>query len=176
MKRLLLLCALFLLPAHDSFSQLSSTQDPFRSQVGNTVRNLRVTRFSPDRTEALLTMEYAYDGFGGPTALIVPVIEKKGQPNVASWFGADPVTVGKGRGIVSVPVRYFNDEPGVPPEFTSDRIRILIMNNNRRNMITSVPVLKEITWGTPDAKPAAATPGTREGRGAKADDAAKREA
>src|SRR5215510_14261119 len=96
--------------------------DPFGNQksFGNGVENLRVARQNPEGTEVQLTMDYAYDGFGGPVAQVLPIIGKKGQGGVSAWFGADPVTVGRGRGTITQRVRFFNDEPGVPAMFTSD--------------------------------------------------------
>ncbi|MEW6159225.1 MAG: hypothetical protein AB1813_17505, partial [Verrucomicrobiota bacterium] len=131
-----------------------SPQNPFQPTVGSGITNLRVTKQSEDGTEALLTMEYTYDGFGGNTTQIVPLIGKKGQKGVSAWFGSDPVTVGRGRGIVTVKVRYFNDEFGVPPEFTSDRLEILLLNQAGNAIVSRVPFLKTIKWGSPNAKPA----------------------
>src|SRR5688572_12095338 len=73
--------------------------DPFnqRSAVGMGAENLRVAQQTPDGTEALITLDYTYDGFAGPVALILPVIGKRGQRSVGAWFGSDPVTVGRGR-------------------------------------------------------------------------------
>ena len=128
--------------------------NPFQPPAGTGVANLRVTQQSKDGTEAVLTMDYTYDGFGGPTALAAPVIEKRDQKGVSGWFGADFASISRGRGIVSIKVRYFNDEPGVPPQFASDRLRILILNHNGTRVLSSIPFLKTIKWGSADAKPA----------------------
>lgn len=117
------------------------------------ISDLRITSQSADGTEVVLTIEYGYDGLGGPTALIVPMIEKRGQKGVAAWFGADPVTIGAGRGIISIKVKYFNDEAGVPPQFTSDSLRILTLNKSGTAILSSIPFLKTIKWGSPNAKP-----------------------
>ena len=128
---------------------------PNRNQpvFGSGINNLRVASQSPDGTEVSLAMDYTYDGFGGQTALIFPVIDKKDQKGVSGWFGADPVTVVVGKGQISIKVKYFNDEAGVPPQFTSDRIRMLFVNNSRSAIITQSIVLKTINWGSADAKP-----------------------
>lgn len=128
-------------------------QSPFRPPTGDSVQNLRVTQQSPDGAEVILTMDFSYDGSRGPTALILPVIEKKGQPGAAAWFGSDPVTVGQGRGTVSAKVRFFNDESGVPAQISTDRVRILILNDSARIPLTSIPFLKTIQWGNPNLKP-----------------------
>lgn len=125
----------------------------FQARPGTGVTNLRITSQSADGTEVVLTMECGYDGFGGPTALAVPVIEKRGQKGVAAWFGADPVAIGVGKGLISIKVKYFNDEPGVPPQFTSDSLRILILNRSGTAILSSIPFLKTIKWGSADAKP-----------------------
>ncbi len=125
---------------------------PFGAQqnLGSGIDNLRISQQSPDGAEAHLTMDYSYDGFGGPVAQILPVIGKKGQKGVSAWFGADPVTVGRGRGTITLRVRYFNDEPGVPAVFTSDQLRILILNQSGTAILTAVPFLKNINWGNPN--------------------------
>lgn len=126
--------------------------DPLKGTGGTTVRNLKVTEKSADGTEAVLTMEYSYDGSLGASAFIVPVIQKKGEKGVSAWFGADPQTVGRGRGLISVKVRFFNDEPGVPAQITTDAVRITLMNNSKRAVVASIPFLITIQWGSADAK------------------------
>lgn len=128
-------------------------QNPFQPQAGTGITNLRIAQQSADGTEVILTMDYTYDGFGGQNALILPLIEKKGQKGIAAWFGADPVTIGMGKGMISLKVKYFNDEPGVPPQLTSDRLRILILNRTGTAIISSIPFLKTIKWGNPNVKP-----------------------
>ena len=133
---------------------LIQPNDPFgRAPVGSGIENLRVSQQSADGTEALLTMDYTYDGFSGPIALLLPVIGKRGERGVAAWFGADPITVGRGRGTVSIKVKYFNDEPGVPPMFTSDQVQIMILNQSATVRLFAVPFLKNIKWGSASAKP-----------------------
>jgi hypothetical protein len=126
-----------------------------RQSIGSGVENLRVVEQSADGTEAQLTMDYSYDGFSGAIAQLLPVIGKKGQKGVSAWFGADPVTVGQGRGTITIKIRYFNDEPGVPPMFTSDQVRILILNQQGTAILTAVPFLKTIKWGSSNALPVA---------------------
>ncbi len=129
-----------------------NSQNSFRPQSGTGITNLRVTRQSADGTEVVLTMDYAYDGLAGPNAQAIPLIEKKDQKGVSAWFGADPVAVGIGRGVISLTVKYFNDEPGVPPALTTDRLRILLLNQSGTAILTSIPFLKSIKWGDPKAK------------------------
>ncbi len=154
MKNFLLCGLMFLLLAGPVSAQpvIVGGNDPLRGGGGSTVRNLRVTEKSPDGTEAILTMDYTYDGSMGAAAFVVPVIQKKGDKNVGAWFGADPQTVGRGRGIVSVKVRFFNDEPGVPSQLTTDSVKILLMNSTRRSVITSIPFFSNIEWGSANAQ------------------------
>ncbi len=128
---------------------------PFGNQqtLGSGIENLRISGQNADRTETQLTMDYSYDGFSGPTAQLLPVIAKKGQAGVSGWFGADPVLVGRGRGTITLRVRYFNDEPGVPQQFTSDQLRIFIMNQSGTALLMTVPFLKTINWGSASARP-----------------------
>jgi hypothetical protein len=125
--------------------------NPFESRTGTGVTNLRIVRQSADGTEVILTMEYSYDGFAGNNALAIPVIEKRNQKGVSAWFGSDPVAIGRGKGLISMTIKYFNDEPGVPPEFTSDRLRILILNQSGTAILSSIPFLKNIKWGSANA-------------------------
>lgn len=128
--------------------------DAVRPQTAaSTFSNLRVVRQSNDGTEVTLAMNYAYDGLAGVSATILPVIEKRGKSGTGSWFGADPQHISQGRGLISVTVKYFNDEPGVPPQFTSDRVRLLLLDYTGRMMLSSALFLKTINWGSPNAKP-----------------------
>ena len=131
---------------------LQQPGNPFVSAGGTTITNLRLAGLTPDGSEATLQMNYTYDGFGGQVAQIVAVLDKKDQKGVSAWFGCDPVSVGQGRGLVSLKVRYFNDEIGVPPELTTDRIRILILNQAGNAMLSSIPFLKTVKWGNPNVK------------------------
>jgi hypothetical protein len=128
-------------------------QSPFRPLAANSINNLRVVRQSADRSEVVLSMSYSYDGVAGPNAMILPVIEKRGQAGVSRWFGCDPVTVGQGKGLISLKLRYFNDEPGVPPQFTSDRVRVLTLNGSGNVVVGVMIFVKTIHWGNPNAKP-----------------------
>lgn len=148
MKRFLFLALLFLVSAVPLLAQpVIVGNDPFRVAGGNSIRNLRITEKSPDGSEVVLTMDYSYDGTSGATAYIVPVIQKKDDKGASAWFGANPQTVGRGRNIVSVRVRFFNDEPGVPAQIKTDAIRVMMLNSSRRSVITSAPFLTSIDWG-----------------------------
>jgi hypothetical protein len=149
----LLACQVQIAPLYSQIGGIQ--QDPFKINTGSSIRNLRVSKQSPDGTELTLDMDYAFDGASGPTALLLPVIEKKDHKGASAWFGADPKVVSKGRGLVSIKVKYFNDEPGVPPQLTTDRIRMLLLNNTGRAAILSSPFIKTINWGSADARPAA---------------------
>src|SRR5437868_770612 len=118
------------------------------------ISNLKVVDQAPDGTELTLNMDYAYDGIAGPTARIIAIIEKKGEKGIGGWFGCDPAVVSKGSGPVSLRIRYFNDEFGVPPQFTSDRGRILFLNNSGISVVSSTPFIKTIKWGNANAQPA----------------------
>ncbi len=125
---------------------------PIQPQMGNGVANLRVGNLSQDGTEVILTMDSSYDGFGGRSAKIIPIIQKKDQQQVSGWFGADPVTIGPGRGMISIKVKYFNDEASAPGQLTTDRVRVLILNQSETVVISSIPFLKTIKWGRADAE------------------------
>src|SRR6185436_16165816 len=89
----------------------------------------------------------------GATVKLFPLFEKKGQKEVTSWFGSDPVTIGRGKGLISLKAKYFNDEVGVPPEVATDRVFILMVNQTGTILLSRILFLKTIKWGSPDAKP-----------------------
>ena len=72
------------------------------SLQANSINNVRVVKQTSDGTEVILAMDYSYDGFGGPSATLIPVVEKRDQKGVSAWFGADPLTIGVGRGPISI--------------------------------------------------------------------------
>jgi hypothetical protein len=121
----------------------------------NACANLRIISQSSDKTETLISIDYTYDGTSGMTAKLIPMVEKKSQQGISRWFGANPISVTTGRGIISFKIKYFNDESGVPPEIVSDRLRILFMNAGGTTIVGTSFFLKTIHWGSPDAKPTA---------------------
>ena len=120
-------------------------------QQFNGFSNLRVSKKSADGREAELTMNYSYDGRVGLTAQAFPVIAKRKEAGVSGWFGADPVTINRGRGTVTFKVTYFNDEIGVPPEVETDRVRVWMVNSGGTARIADIPFIKKIQWGDPSA-------------------------
>lgn len=121
-----------------------------RSMAINSISNLRVAEQSEDGTELTLVMQYTYNGHAGATALLVPVIDRRDQPSAGGWFGADMVTVPRGKGPVSIKVKFFNDEPGVPATFETDRVRVLILNRTGSSIIGGKNLLKTVKWGRED--------------------------
>jgi hypothetical protein len=122
-----------------------------RSMAINSIANLRVAEQSEDGTELTLVMQYTYNGHAGANALLVPIIDRKDQPSAGGWFGADMVTVPAGSGPVSIKVKFFNDEPGVPQTFETDRVRVLILNHSGSSIIGGKNLLKTVQWGREDA-------------------------
>ncbi len=133
---------------------------------GTGCSSLRLMEQSPDGTEAVLAMEYEYNGMAGFTAQVFPVLEKKGQKGVNAWFGVDPVMVPKGRGAISMKVKYFNDEPGVPPQLTTDRVRMLFVNEGGTAIVGSSIFPKTIKWGAagPEVQPPTEKPSQDSGK------------
>lgn len=121
---------------------------------GNGVQNLRVLKQSDDGSEATFSLDYYYDGGSETTARLFPVIADKSQQKVSRWFGADSVTVPTGHGIISVKVKFFNDEPGAPRELTTDRVRIIMLTENGGSVITQNNFSSTIKWGGPNSPPA----------------------
>jgi hypothetical protein len=128
---------------------------PLDQSFGSTgFSNLRVRSQSADGTEAVLTVDFSYDGFSGPSARILPVITDKKQPKVSHWFGANPVSISSGRGTISIRVKFFNDEPGVPAELTTDHVNILLLTDGGNVKISEGRFAQAIKWGNPKAQPA----------------------
>jgi hypothetical protein len=121
---------------------------------GTSLSNLRVRNQSADGTETILTVDFSYDGVTSPTARILPVITDKKQPKISGWFGANPVSVSAGRGTISLRVKFFNDEPGVPPELTTDHVKIVMLTDGGNAIISQGLFAHTIKWGSPNARPA----------------------
>ena len=133
-------------------------QPQLQSFGGSSLENLRVIKQSADGTEVIFTVDFTYDGVNGPSARILPVIADKKQPKVSSWFGADPVTIGIGHGTISLRVKFFNDDPGVPPQITTDRVRILMLSDVGNSILTQGSFSRTINWGSAGAPPTTAPP------------------
>jgi hypothetical protein len=126
---------------------------PQQSQAfaGSSLSNLRVLRQSADGSEAILTIDFTYDGLRGPSARLLPIITDKKKPNISGWFGADPVTISVGHGTVSLKIKFFNDDPGVPPELTTDHVRVMMLTDGGNIFISEGIFYKTIKWGSANA-------------------------
>jgi hypothetical protein len=126
---------------------------PQQSQAfaGSSLSNLRVLRQSADGSEAILTIDFTYDGLRGPSARLLPIITDKKKPNISGWFGADPVTISAGHGTVSLKIKFFNDDPGVPPELTTDHVRVMMLTDGGNIFISEGIFYKTIKWGSANA-------------------------
>jgi hypothetical protein len=155
-------------------------QPPGQNDLGTRIGRVSVVKQSEDKTEVLLSIECSYDGMAGASAVLLPIVQKKGRPGVSGWFGCDPPVIPQGKATISLKMKYFNDEPGVPPEFTSDQLIILILNSSKVARLFNTTVLKTITWGSPKAVPAQIIAPKPDGRAealaaeARARDAARR--
>jgi len=125
---------------------------------GASLSNLRVRSQSADGTEAILMVDFSYDGIRGPSARILPVITDKKQLKVSRWFGANPVSISAGRGTISLRVKFFNDEPGVPAQLTTDHVNILMLTDAGNANISEARFAYTIKWGSPNAHIAQAPP------------------
>ncbi|HEY3915105.1 MAG TPA: hypothetical protein VGN61_11520 [Verrucomicrobiae bacterium] len=129
---------------------------PQQNQVfpGSSLSNLRLLKQSANGTEAILTLSFVYDGLRGPTALLLPMITDRKDSKIAGWFGANPVTISSGRGTISLRVRFFNDDPGVPSELTTDHVRILMLTDGGNAVISEGIFPVTIRWGGSGTAPA----------------------
>ncbi len=115
--------------------------------------NLRFTVTQPDAEEAVLTFDYTYNGAVGPTARALAIVDLRSNKGSSAWFGCDAATLSRGKGTISIKVRFFNDEEGVPESVTTDRVRLMFLNEAQTVVTTSAIFLKNIKWGKPGAKP-----------------------
>src|SRR5580658_4105825 len=125
---------------------------------GSSISNLRIRNQSADGAEAILMVDFAYDGINGPTARLLPVITDKKQPKVSGWFGADPVSISTGHGTISLRVKFFNDDPGVPPQLTTDHVKVIMLSDSGNIMISQGLFARTIKWGNPKSQAAQAPP------------------
>jgi hypothetical protein len=88
----------------------------------------------------------------------VPRLSDKKQTNMASWFGADAVRVGAGRGSVQLRVKYFNDEPGVPPMLKTGPVEILMFTDGLNGIISQGHFPMPMAWGRPVDRPTPPVP------------------
>lgn len=116
----------------------------------NSISNLRVADQSKDGTELTLIMQYEYNGNNGSSALLVPIVDRNDDPEVARWFGADMIAVPPGTGPVSMKVRFFNDEAGAPEMMETDRVRVLILNHSGSSIIGGKNLIRKVQWGQAD--------------------------
>jgi hypothetical protein len=144
--------------ALDLHAQPILVQPQSQSFGGTSLSNLRLRNLSSDGTEAILTVDFNYDGISGPTAHILPVISDKKQAKVSRWFGADPVSISTGRGTISLRVKFFNDEPGVPPDLTTDHVKVIMLSDGGNAIISQGLFATTIKWGKPSAQPAKPSP------------------
>ncbi len=126
--------------------------------AGSSLSNLRVLKQSADGTEVVLTVDFTYDGISGPTARLLPVITDKKRAKVSGWFGADPVTISAGHGTISLKVKFFNDDPGVPPELTTDHVRVMMFSAGGNAVVSEGIFSRKIKWGSPNAAVVPAPP------------------
>ncbi|HEY3863925.1 MAG TPA: hypothetical protein VGO59_18775 [Verrucomicrobiae bacterium] len=126
--------------------------------AGASLSNLRVRNESTYSTEMILTVDFSYDGLHGSSARIVPVITDKKTAHVSRWFGANPVLVGTGRGTISFPVKFFNDEPGAPSELTTDHVKILMLTEGANTLISQGIFARSLKWGGTPAAASVAAP------------------
>jgi hypothetical protein len=121
--------------------------------AGSSLANLRLRNQSADGAEAMLTVDFVYDGLHGSTARLLPVIADRKQPKISASFGANPVTVSSGRGTVSLRVKFFSDEPGAPLELSSDHVRVLMFADGGNSVISQGIFSMTIKWGRPNSAP-----------------------
>ncbi|HXR07617.1 MAG TPA: hypothetical protein VN765_09825, partial [Candidatus Acidoferrum sp.] len=152
-------CSVALLALQIGMATLSARQILIQPQgrgatAVNGISNVRVGKLSDDGTDLELTVDVTYDGMRGPNVRVVPIISDAKKPQVSRWFGAETKVVGQGKVTISIKVKFFNDEPGVPPELTTDRIRLMMLSESGNSVVSENPVIKTIKWGNPNFKPA----------------------
>ncbi len=113
----------------------------------NSFSRFTVTQETPGATEATVNFSYTYDGKSGPTALIYVIPISKDYPKSGIWFGSDPFTVSTGRGVGAVKISYFQDEPNAPITLTTEKIRVLVVSNAGRGVVSDLSFTRKVQWG-----------------------------
>ncbi|MBU6399378.1 MAG: polysaccharide biosynthesis/export family protein [Verrucomicrobia bacterium] len=146
-----LLAGLFLAGVCPRAGAQTATNAPTISHepAGSGVFNLRVVSQSPDNSEVTLAMDYSYNGLWGPTARVLPVVEKTAQKDASLWFGSDGAVVKQGQGTITTRVKYFFDERQAPPEITTDTISVWMLSGDGHAVVAVTPFSQSITWAHP---------------------------
>ena len=113
----------------------------------NSFSRFTVTQETPGATEATVNFSYTYDGRSGPTALVYVIPISKDYPKSGIWFGSDPFTVSTGRGVGAVKISYFQDEPNAPITLSTEKIRVLVVSNGGRGVVSDLSFNRKVQWG-----------------------------
>lgn len=133
---------LFLLSPCGLFAQAASD--------ANTVRNLQVSK-SGDGTEAVLSMDYHYNGSAGPIVQIIPSLGKNGDEEVAPWFLSPGTMVVPGQGRVTAKVKFRKAGRAAATPLTTDQVVVRMLSSNGRVLLASATFPQTIAWGTADS-------------------------
>ncbi len=127
---------------------------PFNNEQITSITRLSAAQETPGSTEVKVNFSYTYSGRNGPTATVYIVPVSREFPQAGLWFGSDPFTISQGRGVGSIEISYFQDEPGAPVVFNTDAFRALIVENGGRGVIADLNFTKRVQWGKPGDKKA----------------------
>jgi hypothetical protein len=117
--------------------------------------NLRVLQQNEDRTVTDFAVDYYNAGSKERIVQMVAAVSKRGDDGSSKYFATEAVDLSQGRGITTFRVSFVSDEAGAPRGLTTDRLRLLVLSESGREIMASLPFMKEIRWGAGDSGGAA---------------------
>ncbi len=122
---------------------------------GDGLNNFRVIRPSDAQSEAVVTMDYYYDGANGITARVIATPMIRGQKTALPGFDCEKVSVSKGGGPIAVRINYRPTDPALPKERSTDRINVKLLSKDGRTLLAQANFLSRLNW-TAQADPGGA--------------------
>ncbi|HEX7860610.1 MAG TPA: serine/threonine-protein kinase [Verrucomicrobiae bacterium] len=109
--------------------------------------NLRILQQNEERTVTDFAVDYHNEVATGRSTHLVASVTKQGQRGSSRFFASNPVQLTSGRGITTFRVSYIQEEAQVPGAFGTDRLHLYVLSESGREILSSVPFIREITWG-----------------------------
>ncbi|MBI2949204.1 MAG: SLBB domain-containing protein [Verrucomicrobia bacterium] len=116
----------------------------------NNLKNLQVA-MSPDGTEAILSMDYHYNGSAGPIVQIIPALAKSGDEDASSQFLSPGTMVVPGQGRVTMKIKFRKAGRVDPSPLVTDRVAVRMLSSNGRIVLASASFSQKVAWGQPSS-------------------------
>lgn len=122
------------------------------------VLGVRLLNESPHISEAVLLVDYRYDGFGGSPAELFAVVTRNGEKGVRRWFRSERVSVGAGETNATIKVTFGGDSPSAPFRLATDTVTVWALHERNRAVLAVRPFQQVIQWQHPDVPTIDETP------------------